>query len=210
MAHSTDLQIRRLTTSDAALYREIRLEALQRNPEAFGSTFEKESPQPLSWFEAALDRAAIFGAFLDGTLAGIAAYGVHESAKQAHKALLWSMYVRPTARNAGLGKRLVGAVLDHARGRVEQLRLSPLGTTESGQRYTHTGFTQIAQALSAGLSKLAIDLSGYARKPTDLLEWYDLPTTLEVFNTILQLRFGRIAGGVFFALAKRPGRRSPP
>jgi RimJ/RimL family protein N-acetyltransferase len=143
VAHNPGLQIRRLTTSDATLYREIRLEALQKNPEAFGSTFEKESVQPLSWFEAALDRAAIFGAFLDGTLAGIAAYGVYESAKQAHKALLWSMYVRPTARNEGLGKQLVGAVLGHARGRVEQVQLSVVSENESARRlYAALGFVE--------------------------------------------------------------------
>ena len=49
-------QIRCLQPADAALYREIRLEALQKNPEAFGSTFEKENAQPLSWFEAAIGR----------------------------------------------------------------------------------------------------------------------------------------------------------
>jgi hypothetical protein len=54
-------QIRRLQPADAALYREIRLEALQKNPEAFGSTFEKENAQQLSWFEAAIRRADIFG-----------------------------------------------------------------------------------------------------------------------------------------------------
>src|SRR5436190_1552532 len=104
VADTPPLQIRRLEASDAALYRDIRLEALQRNPEAFGSTFERENAQPLSWFEASLGRAAIFGAFLDGTLAGIAGYGAQESSKQAHKALLWGMYVRATARNTGLGK----------------------------------------------------------------------------------------------------------
>ena len=76
-------QIRRLETPDAALYREIRLEALQRNPEAFGSTFERENAQPLSWFEAALGRAAIFGAFVDGTLAGVAGFAAQEDSKQA-------------------------------------------------------------------------------------------------------------------------------
>ena len=62
------LQIRRLQISDAALFRDIRLEALQKNPEAFGSTFQQENAQPLSWFEATLGLADIFGAFLDGTL----------------------------------------------------------------------------------------------------------------------------------------------
>ena len=50
---------------------------LQKNPEAFGSTFEKENAQPLSWFETALGRTDIFGGFLDGTLAGVAGYAAH-------------------------------------------------------------------------------------------------------------------------------------
>src|SRR5260221_24886 len=52
MTTDRSLQIRRLEPSDAALYREIRLEGLRISPEAFGSTFEKEDAQPLSWFEA--------------------------------------------------------------------------------------------------------------------------------------------------------------
>jgi GNAT superfamily N-acetyltransferase len=117
VTNSPSQQLRRLETSDAVLYRDIRLEALQRNPEAFGSTFERDNAQPLSWFEASLSRAAIFGAFVDGMLAGTAGFGAQEGSKREHKALLWGMYVRDTARNTGLGKRLVAAVLDHARGR---------------------------------------------------------------------------------------------
>jgi hypothetical protein len=46
------IEIRRVTpdATDVAAYREIRLEALQQSPEAFGSTFEVESAQPLDWF----------------------------------------------------------------------------------------------------------------------------------------------------------------
>ena len=44
------IEIRRLTEADAVLYRDIRLEALRANPEAFGSTFETENAQPLSSF----------------------------------------------------------------------------------------------------------------------------------------------------------------
>ena len=136
-------QLRRLETSDAALYRDIRLEALQRNPEAFGSTFEWESAQPLSWFEASLSRAAIFGAFLDGTLAGMAGFAPQESAKRAHKALLWGMYVRAAARNTGVGKKLVEAVLDHARGRVELVQLTVVSENEPARRlYSAMGFVE--------------------------------------------------------------------
>jgi ribosomal protein S18 acetylase RimI-like enzyme len=139
----SDLQIRRLETADAALYREIRLEALKQNPEAFGSTFERESDKPPSWFEAAVSQRDIFGAFLQGTLAGIAGYAAQESPKHAHKGVLWGMYVRPAARNSGLGKRLVEAVLDHARERVEALQLTVVSENEAARRlYGSLGFVE--------------------------------------------------------------------
>jgi RimJ/RimL family protein N-acetyltransferase len=137
------LQIRRLETSDAALYRDIRLEALKKNPEAFGSTFEREDAQPLSWFEAVVVRADVFGAFLDGALMGIAGYAAQEGSKQAHKGRLWGMYVRTAGRNANLGKKLVAAVLDHARGRVEMVQLSVVSENEAARRlYEAMGFVE--------------------------------------------------------------------
>jgi RimJ/RimL family protein N-acetyltransferase len=136
-------QIRRLELADAALYREIRLEALQKNPEAFGSTFEKENAQPLSWFEAAIGRADIFGGFLDGRLMGIAGFAAHEGAKHAHKAKLWGMYVRDTVRKSGLGKKLVAAVLDRARERVEMVQLTVVNENEAARRlYETMGFVE--------------------------------------------------------------------
>ena len=137
------VQIRRLEPADAALYREIRLEALLNDPAAFGSTFERENAQPLSWFEAAIGRAAIFGAFLDGKLAGIAGFSAQEASKQAHKGVLWAMYVRSTARGAGVGKQLVAAVIDHARGRVEMVQLTVVSENEAACRlYKAMGFVE--------------------------------------------------------------------
>ena len=143
MADISAPQIRRLATPDAALYREIRLEALQRNPEAFGSTFEKENAEPLVWFEASLGRAVIFGAFVDGALAGMAGFAAQEGTKRAHKALLWGMYVSTAARNTGVGKELVAAVLDHARGRVEMVQLHVVSENEAARRlYRAMGFVE--------------------------------------------------------------------
>ena len=56
------IEIRRLAQDDAALYRDIRLEALRANPEAFGSTFEIENAQSLSWFFDRLGTSTVFGA----------------------------------------------------------------------------------------------------------------------------------------------------
>ena len=56
-------EIRRLTSADATAYREIRLTGLRDSPEAFGSTFVRESTQPLAWFCDRLANSAVFGAF---------------------------------------------------------------------------------------------------------------------------------------------------
>ena len=71
------IEIRRLAqenAADAALYRDIRLEALRANPEAFGSTFEIENALSLSWFFDRLGTSTVFGAFSNTGLAGIAGW----------------------------------------------------------------------------------------------------------------------------------------
>src|SRR5258708_34407869 len=66
MMSADGIETRRLTQedpTDAVLYRGIRLEALQANPEAFGSTFEVENAQPLSWFSDRLGGFSVLGEF---------------------------------------------------------------------------------------------------------------------------------------------------
>jgi RimJ/RimL family protein N-acetyltransferase len=53
------------------------------------------------------------------------------------------MYIRPAARNAGLGKKLVASVLDHARGRVEMVQLTVVSENEDARRlYSAMGFVE--------------------------------------------------------------------
>jgi len=114
---AAQIQIRRLTPADAALYRDIRLEGLRRNPEAFGSTFEAETAKPLTFFSERLGGSAAFGAFHDSELVGIAGLLIRDGRKEAHKGLLVGMYVRPSARKAGVGRRLVETIIEFARQR---------------------------------------------------------------------------------------------
>jgi hypothetical protein len=80
-----------LVPADAVIFREIRLEALQCNPEAFASTFEAEKVLPLTWFSDRLGGSHVFGAFHDSVLVGVAGLFIGEGQKKAHKGLLWGM-----------------------------------------------------------------------------------------------------------------------
>src|SRR5258708_4809716 len=131
------IEIRRLAhenEADVAHFRDIRLEALRANPEAFGSTFETENAQPLRWFSNWLGNATVLGAFSDMTLVAMAGFAIQQGQKSAHKGLLWGMYVRPGARGTGVGRRLIEAILDVARQRVELTPLTLVRENEQARR----------------------------------------------------------------------------
>jgi RimJ/RimL family protein N-acetyltransferase len=138
-----DVHIRQLTPADAAAYRAIRLAGLKQNPEAFGSTFETEFAKPLAWFFSRLSESTVFGAFYDREILGVAGFAARTTEKEAHMGLLWGMYVRPEARWTGVARRLVEAVIDFARPRVEVLQLSVVVGNERARRlYTNLGFVE--------------------------------------------------------------------
>jgi RimJ/RimL family protein N-acetyltransferase len=141
--------------ADAALYRDIRLEGLRCNPEAFGSTFEAEDARPLAFFSERLGGSAAFGAFHGSELVGIAGLLIREGQKEAHKSLLVGMYVRPSARKSGVGRRLVETIVEFARHRVELVQLSVVSENEQARRlYKRLGFVEY------GLEKNALKQDG--------------------------------------------------
>lgn len=133
--------IRPFRAGEAALYRDIRLEALRLHPEAFGASFEQEAAQPQAFFEQRLTANTIFGGFRGQALLGTAGFMPETGVKRAHKGHLWGMYVRAEARGSGLARRLVEAVLEHAHGRVELVQLSVVsGNTAARRLYASVGF----------------------------------------------------------------------
>lgn len=137
------IDIRRLVQADSVLYRGIRLEALQGSPEAFGSSFEFETGQPLSWFADRLAGSTVLGAFHGGQLVGTAGFAIQQGPKRAHKGLLWGMYVRPDARKASVGRRLVEAVCDLAGQQVELIQLTVVrDNVQARSLYAKMGFLE--------------------------------------------------------------------
>jgi ribosomal protein S18 acetylase RimI-like enzyme len=145
-----DIQIRRVTPAEAALYRGIRLEGLQRNPEAFGSTFEFESAQAESWFAERLASSDVLGAWHDADLVGVVGFRVQQGVKVAHKGVLWGMYVKPEFRKTGAARRLVDALIDMASARVELVQLSVWQGNEAARRlYASAGFVDYGIEINA-------------------------------------------------------------
>jgi RimJ/RimL family protein N-acetyltransferase len=138
---SADLIVRQLRAADAAAYRELRLEALQNAPTAFGSNYEAESKQTVADFEGWMTRSYIAGAWLDGELVGSASFYRLDSAKASHRGNIWGVYVRPAARGHGVARALMTEILAFARKEVQQVHLAVVTDNASAHAlYERLGF----------------------------------------------------------------------
>ena len=115
--------IRRLTGEDAALFHALRLEALTNEPGSFGSSASEQAGRSLEQVAKTLSETTMFGGFIANDLVGMAGFARMNPVKEQHKGTVWSMYLRPSARGSGMAGALLDAVIDHARGVVEELRL---------------------------------------------------------------------------------------
>lgn len=141
------MNIRVLGESDAHLYQQLRLSSLKVNPEAFGSTFEREAEFTI---ETVVDRIKptkdkfVLGAFdARGTLVGIVTFMREAGLKTAHKGNVYGMYVAPEMRGRGLAKLLMLEliVLAKACDGLEQVNLTVVSNNDSAKKlYESVGF----------------------------------------------------------------------
>ena len=141
------MAIRILQPSDAQLYQEVRLCALKNDPQAFGSTYEREVKFSLETVAARLEPSNdkfVLGAFHnDGSLVGIVTFMRENSLKTCHKGNIFGMYVAPEGRGRGLGKLLMGELIKMAENceGLEQMKLAVVSTNISAkQLYISLGF----------------------------------------------------------------------
>ena len=121
------MNIRKLSQHDAKVYQVLRLKALKENPEYYGSSFEEESAQPLSFFENRLNQehTYAYGAFLNDQLIGTLVMAKETRQKTKHIATLYAMYVDKDYRRIGAAKALLSHAIDEAKVLgVERIRLS--------------------------------------------------------------------------------------
>jgi len=120
----SDVSVRILDPStELSRLRDIRLESLRENPEAFSADLEmEEAMTPQDWV-ARSKRGITFGGFRGDSLEGIVVFSQPQSRKTAHTGEVGAMYVRQAARGTGLADAMMTALIAHAGGKVEQLRL---------------------------------------------------------------------------------------
>jgi RimJ/RimL family protein N-acetyltransferase len=138
--------IRRLTPDDAAVYRTLRLRALQEHPDAFTSSHAEESAKPLAATERRLAPDSpdwVFGAFVANELAGVAGLSREPRAKNRHKASVFGMYVAREHGRRGVGGGLLAGIIETARSLpgLEQLVLTVTDTNVAARSlYEKSGF----------------------------------------------------------------------
>jgi len=110
--------IRFLTAADASAYFAIRLEALETEPEAFGSSPAEHRALGLDVIASRLasDNGETFvaGAYDGERLVGTTGFYRGKELKQRHKGHIWGVYVTRDFRGRKLGRAMMRAVLDRA------------------------------------------------------------------------------------------------
>ncbi|MED1201623.1 GNAT family N-acetyltransferase [Heyndrickxia acidicola] len=141
------MNIRILNESDAILYQELRLRALKINPEAFGSTYEREAsftPEAVKDRIKPSEDKFVLGAFEEGKrLIGMAVFVRERSLKTAHKGNVYGMFIAPEARSKGVGKLLLIELIRMAKKcpGLEQINLTVVSINETAKKlYKSVGF----------------------------------------------------------------------
>ncbi|QWH01361.1 GNAT family N-acetyltransferase [Bacillus mycoides] len=152
--------IRLLTKEDAEKYWDLRLQALQVNPEAFVTTYEEAIRQenPIKRVESNLTAttSCTFGAFNEENhLVGVVTLLTEEREAYKHKGHIVAMYVDAQNRRNGLARELITNAIQRARDiKLEQLTLGVVSTNEPAKKlYESMGFK------TYGIEKRAIKVN---------------------------------------------------
>lgn len=153
--------IRRLTDAEAAALWTLRLEALERDPTAFGSSPEEHRQTTPEQLAATLRSIApdsfVVGVFIDDRLRGMAGFSREARIKTRHRGRVWGVYVAADARGQLLGRQMLERLLAEARATpgVEWVTLCVAARqTAARALYASLGFQPI------GIERAAIKVAG--------------------------------------------------
>jgi RimJ/RimL family protein N-acetyltransferase len=153
------MNIRHLEADEWRLKRDLRLAALKESPTAFSSSFDREVDRSEEEWRAWPKEGAYFAAF-DELQSPIGIAGCWLQPGHGTVAHLISMWVAPSARQAGIATLLTAAVIQWARDRnAPRIELEVAADNDAARRvYLRSGFT-VTDRKPTGLCGAVLELS---------------------------------------------------
>ena len=136
-----NIKVKILNVDESNEFRTVRLSALKKSPEMFGSTYIAEVDKPLGFFENCLSSSTVFGAYHEDKIIGLATLTQENGVKFSHKASLSSVFIEPEFQQKGVASNLLSAVIEHSKKYVEQILLTVADDNKSAiHLYKKFGF----------------------------------------------------------------------
>lgn len=154
--------VRRLQSSDAAAYQQVRRRALNDVPQFVGPIAEQEALCDLAQLQSRMDAYESegiypFGCFANEQCIGVAGMSRKLNPKYSHKVFFWGLYVLPEFRGRSVASRLMESRIAFARSLGARFATLQVTTTNQAGRAFHQrhGF------VSYGIEPQALCLEGH-------------------------------------------------
>ena len=144
-----DITIRALDENDARNFQDLRLRGLKEHPDAFGSTYERESAYTMEFVAERLRLTAgspnnfTLGAYRQEELLGVVTFRRIDGQREQHRGNILGMYVRSEEQGKGIGRALLSKAIDLAKSLpgLEQIELAVVTRNKQARNlYASLGF----------------------------------------------------------------------